>query len=504
MNHLYKFFAGLCLIICSSRCTTEKDPFSQQGVDLYGKDLPVTLNAYNDLKTGTDSRQAQGAPSMYVDFSAGMYTAFGTPVIRQLMSECFNTVLDRQFAVYKLVQGQVSPIAVHNPTELGQIVNDPKQYLDRRAPIQAAVEKIVGEKSDALLITDFEEWQDNREVTSTAYLKIAFSKWLQEGNSISFFIADYREGTIDKHIYFTIFTYGHPAANSLVTRLRPKMAVLPAKFDLATDAYRLTTEYPGAKTGGIFYDTGGKTDQERNVLDLQPGYINGMVENKPFEYYPLGVNWETIAQTRKDYADQGQFRDLFRRLFIDLSNTDSYRYQQLEVKTFDATADYERYARSLEVKKHKPKLTKGSDGQDQISDKETDAIALACYNPDGTVKAAYRYEPQEAQPLTDVFVLNQTLFGNTFRTDKAKTEIGIAFAPAFALSKIPDPKALIRVMVSLSSVTVNSTNPVLEKFKWMNAAGTANTALYGSVISTIEELKPTNKPIYTYYIKTTE
>jgi len=504
MKHFYKYFAGICILVCSCRCTSEKDPFVQQGVDLYGKDMPVILTAYNDLKTGLDKQQAKGSPAMYVDFSAGMYTAFGTPVVRELMAQCFNTVLERQFTVFKLVQGAVTPLAVANPTELGQIVNDPKQYLDRRAPIQAAVEKIVGEKNDALLITDFEEWQNNMEVTSTAYLKIPFSKWLREGNSISFFIADYQEGKVAKHIYFTVFTYGRPADNSLITKLRPKMSVLPAKFDLATDAYRLTTAYAGVKTGGIFHDAAGKTEKEQNVLDLQTGYINGLSKNRAFEYYPLGVNWATIEQTRKDYAEQNQFHDLFRRLFIDLSNNDSYIYENLEVKTDDATGDFERYAKSLEVKKHKPALIRGNDGESKISEQEKDGIALACYNPDGTVKPEYLYEAQELPPLNDVFILNQALFTNTYQSDKTKTEIGVAFAPAFNAAKIPDARGLTRVVVSVVKAAVNSSNPVLEKLKWTTAGGMTNSALYESVKSTLDELKPDGKTIYTYYIKTTE
>jgi len=501
MKHFYKYFAGFSLII--SACGgTKTDPFKD--IDLYGKNLPSTLIAYNDLKTGLDKQQAKGLPAMYVDFSAGMYTAFGTPVIRELMSQCFNTVLERKFTVFKLVEGQVTPISVTDPTQLGQIVNDPNQYLDRRAPIQAAVEKIVSKKNDALLITDFEEWQSNMEVTSTAYLKIPFSKWLREGNSISFFVADYKEGKVDKHIYFTVFTYGRPTENSLIAKLRPKMTVLPAKFDLATDAYQLTTNYEGVNTGGIFHDAAGKTEKEQNVLDLQANYINGLSNNKAFEYYPLGINWATIEQTRKDYAEQNQFHELFRKLFINLSNTDSYTYQSLEVKTADATGDFERYAKFLEIQKHKPALTKGNDGESKISDRETDVIALTCFNSDGSVKPEYLYKPQEQQPMTDLFILNQTLFTNTYQSDKSKTEIGISFAPTFTSAKVSNPNGLTRLMITVGKATVNTDNPVLDKLKWTNAAGSANTALYESVKSALEELKPDGKTIYTYYIKTTE
>ena len=500
MNKICIYLTGFCLIAICWKCTPDKDPFLQEGVDLYGKDLPATLNAYTNLVNGADKQQQKTPPAMYVDFSAGMYTAFGAPVIKALMTECFNTVLARQFTVYKLAQNAVTPLQVSSSTELGQLVNDPYQYRDVRAPIQAAVEQIVAAKNDALLITDFEEWQNNTEVTGTAYLKIAFSKWLSEGNSISFFIADYQEGKVAKHIYFTAFSYGRADGGSLISKLRPKLAALPAKFDLATDAYLLHTEYPGVKTGGIFRDLAGKTEKEQNILDLQPGYTQG----KAFEYYPLGVNWETIADTKREYALQGQFHDLFRKLYIDLSNTDSYTGISLEVKTDDVTADFERYAKSIEAEKHRPKMVKGADGENRISDKETDPLARYCYHTDGTLKPEFSYEREAPQVINDAFVLNQTLFDNTARTDKKKAEIGIAFSPQFGTDKIPNPAGLIRVSVNIRAATVNTANPTLEKLKWINKNGVLNIGLYESVKSTLEELNPKDKTIYTYYLKTTE
>jgi hypothetical protein len=503
MKYLYKYLVGICVIMASCQSCHDGggDPFSR--TDLYGKDLQGTLAAYNSLKTGP-GKEPSGSPAMYVDFSAGMYTAFGTPAIKDLIPECFNTVLAQKFEVFKLAENQVTPLRVANSTELGQIVNDPKQYLDRRAPIQAAVEKIVGSQNDALLITDFEEWQNNAEVASTAYLKIPFSKWLKDGNSISFFIADYKEGKVDKHIYFTVFTYGRATGASLIDKLRPKLAVLPAKFDLAADSWLLTTDYPGVNTGGIFRDASGKSEKDQNVLALQDTYISGLQHQKPFEYYPLGISWADVAELRKDYIPQNQFNELFRKLFIDLSNEDSYTYKELEVSVFDATADFERYARSLEVLKHHPKIVKGSDGENKFSDQETDQIALSCYLPDGSIKPEYRYEPADPKMLNSLFTLNQALFNNTFHTDKKRAEMGIAFSPQFDAGSIPDPKGLLKITVSVKDATVNNANPVLEKFKWINTSGVANMGLYNSVKSTLDDLQPTGKTIYTYYVKTTE
>lgn len=503
MNRISKWFLAAVLILSFSKCTDPKDPFQEQGFDLYGKDLPSTLSAYHNVKAGTEF-QRQAGTAMYVDFSAGMYTAFGAPVIRGLMSECFNTILAEQFEVYRLAEEQVKKLQVANSTQLGQLVGDPKQYLDRRAPLQAAVEKIVAARTDALLITDFEEWQNNTEVTNTAYLKIPFSQWLKNGNSISFFIADYKEGAVDKHIYFTVFTVGKASGSSLIDKLRPKLSALPAKFDLAIDNCQFKTAYSNAQTAGLFTDPSGQNEQAKNVLDLQRGYLNRLAQHHPFEYYPLGVNWNTIDELHKEYAAQHQFDDLLRKLYINLSNTDSYTYDEFEIKTFDVSDDFQRFAQAMEVKKHKPAIVKGNNGENKISDDEKNAIALTCYNPDGSIKAAYRYKPVEVPILSETFVLNKALFDNTFHTDKSNTEIGVSFAPGFAANKITNPNGLIKIALCIRKATINTANPVLEKFRWMNQGGIANVGLYESVKNTLESVSPANREIYTYYLKTTE
>jgi hypothetical protein len=487
-------------ILCLSSCGSG-DGNDNLFSDLYKTSGFVgTLTAYNDLKTG-GIQLPEGTPAMYVDFSAGMYTAFGTPAIRELMAHCFNTLLNSKLEVYKLVQGTVTPIAVSNSTQLGELINDPKQYLDRRAPLQAAVEKIVDSGNDALLVTDFEEWQDNKEVTATAYLKIAFSKWINAGNSITFYIADYKEGKVDKHIYFTVFTRGKASGKNLIDRLSSAMAMLPNRFTLSANPYVIRTDYPNASIGGIFQDQTAQNEKQKNVLDVQSDYINGGMNHQAFEYYPLGVDWQTIEQAKADYGDA--FHELFRKLYIDLSEADSYTKPVLDVKTYAVREDFERYAKSIEVTKHRPHIIKGSNGENKIAE-EQDPIALNCYEPDGTVKAAFRYHSVEPPVLPDIFILNKALLTNTQATDVKNTEIGIAFAPAFKAAHIPDPKGLIRIDLVIREATANTGNPILSKFKWINADGVTNSALFESVKSTLEDARPRNRTIYTYYIKTTE
>lgn len=488
----------LLIVLVGSSCKQSKEPFANFNV--YDEGLGKRIEAYHYALTNPKTSKT-GNPAIYIDFSSGINRAFADPIVKGMMTDCFNTVLADKFDVYKLGSGKITALNIANTTELGQQVNDAREYIDIYAPIQSAVEKIVDGNHDALLITDFEEWQKDSEVTNTAFLKIPFSKWLEKGNSIHFFIVDYKEGKVDKHLYFTVFNSGRPTASSMISKLESKLTPLSTRFDLSNAAYQLQTKYPGAQSGGIFYDEQGKSDQ-KNVLDLKAKYINGLKNGDSFEFYPLGLDWKNIDKLHATYAAQGQFNDFFRKLFIDLSNNDSYNFGDFDVKVSDVTTDFENFSKSEEAVKHKPKLVTGSNGETKLADNESDLITLACYTNDGKLKEEWLYKSSDGSLLNDVFVLNKTLLANTRNSDQKNTEIAVSFDPKFNLKNIQNPDALVKVDVLLADAQPNLKNSKLSKFQWINARQVPNVALYESIKNTLEEVKPVNKNIYSYYIKT--
>ena len=495
------------LFILSASCHNSKQlpsktPFEDVKFNPYDQDLGKRLELYNATNSPNSANSKTGNPALYIDFSSGINKAFADPVINRMMTDCFNTILAQKFDVYKLGSNTITPLNVANTTELGQQVSDPKQYADIWAPIQSAVEKIVESHNDALLITDFEEWQKNIEVTNTAFLKIPFSKWLAKGNTIHFFIADYKEGKVDKHLYFTVFSCGNANETSMISKLESKLGPLTTRFDLSTQSYKLHTDYPGEKSGGIFYDVSGKTEKAKNVLDLKDNYVNGLKNGNHFEFYPLGVDWKTIDQVHTTYAAQNQFNDFFRKLFIDLSNDDSYVFGDFGVKVSDVSTDFTNFSKAEEAKKHHPTLTKGSNGEAQFAPNQQDIIALSCYETNGNLKEEWVYKPQSSVQLDEVFNLNKTLFTNTKTTNPKNAEFGVAFHPQFKVKNIQNPDGLVKVDILLNTATPNLTNAKLSKFQWVNARNVPNVALYESIKNTLQELKPSNKVIYSYYIKT--
>ena len=491
---------GLLVIASCSSSDSNPDPFVAEGFNPYDQELGTRVAAYNNIMASPNQKSKNGNPALYIDFSSGINNAFAEPAIKSMMTDCFNTILAQNFEVYKLGSNKVTALNVTNTTDLGQQVSNPGQYLDIWAPIQSAVEKIVDGDNDALLITDFEEWQNNIEITNAAYLKIPFSKWLERGNSIHFFIADYKEGTVDKHLYFTIFSYGITNASSMISKLEDKLGPLTTRFDLSNQSYKLRTAYPSDKTGGVFYDSTGKSDKAKNVFDLKDSYINGLKNGQHFEFYPFGLDWENIEKLHATYPSQTN--DFFRKLYIDLSNQDSYTFEDFDVKVSDVTMDFELFAKAEEVKKHKPKLTTGNNGESRFADEEHDIIALTCYNPDGKLKEEWVFKPQPAIPLNEFFTLNKTLFSNTKGSDNKNVEFGVSFDPKFSLKNIQNPDGIVKVDVVLNTATPNLTDAKLLKFQWVNAKKAPNIALAESIKNTLQELKPTNKIVHSYYIKT--
>ncbi|WGQ11301.1 hypothetical protein QG516_06485 [Pedobacter gandavensis] len=492
-------FGLLLFVLADSSCKQSTDPFANFNV--YDEGLGKRIETYHHTISSNTNALKTGNPAIYIDFSSGINKAFADPVIKGMMTDCFNTVLADKFDVYKLGLGKITALNVANTTELGQQVSDATQYSDIYAPIQSAVEKIVEGNHDALLITDFEEWQKNSEVTNTAFLKIPFSKWLGKGNSIHFFIVDYKEGKVDKHLYFTVFNSGRPTPSSMISKLESKLAPLSTRFDLSNVAYQLQTKYSGAQSGGIFYDEQGKSDQ-KNVLDLKAHYINGLKKGDSFEFYPLGLDWKNIDKLHTAYTAQGQFNDFFRKLFIDLSNNDSYTFGEFDVRVLDVTSDFESFSKSEEAVKHKPKLVTGSNGETKVDDHQNDVIASGCYTNDGKLKEEWLYKSSAGSLLNDIFILNKALFTNTKNSDQKNTEIAVSFDPKFNLKNIQNPDALIKVDILLVDAKPNLQNSKLSKFQWMNANQVPNVALYESIRNTLEEVKPVNKNIYSYYIKT--
>ena len=97
----------------------------------------------------------------------------------------------------------------------------------------------------------------------------------------------------------------------------------------------------------------------------------------------------------------------------------------------------------------------------------------------------------------DMFELNQTLFANTLNTDPSNVEIGIDLKHSFS-GNIGGyaPGDMIRLDVVISKCEPNISE-LSTLFSW---GGNSNLA--DAIKNTLQNMKPENRVIYSYFIKT--
>lgn len=500
-------------------CGGEEDPFKAVNFDT---GLNQRIEQYHTFIFPDSETVNSGNPKVYIDFSNGLHQAYTDYSDNRDLTQWITQTLSAESNIewFKVANSTIEAMDF-NPKELYNKIVEPKSYSkDIMAPIEKAVREITTSANDALLITDFEEFElDNQTKRGTEqfqnFAKVYFEDWLSKGNSITFFITDFNEKakggrTVSKYLYYIIFTYGNQSSSSILTKIEYALkgrSFAPERFDLTNVPYTLTTNYGTDRTGGIFYDLENKNEKNRNVLDLKKdSYLIRSAANHPFEFYEFGVDWKTIEELKANYQQQNAFTYFFKNLFIDLKNEDTYTIDAVEVKVYDITDDFLFFAKSREVLNHKPKLVKDSNGENKLDPAETDAVALTCYDEKGIVKEEWVYSHKVSEPLSGLFILNQKLFENTKKADPSKTELEVQFHDKFTVNNIPNPSGLMRVDIVITKVTPNLSNSKLDQFKWDSTTkkGETNQALYESIRNTIgsEHIKPKNRVIYSYYIKT--
>jgi hypothetical protein len=146
-----------------------------------------------------------GKTSAYFDFSDGMNWAYQNDTTKTLLQSIVNKITgDNDMSVYSLANNNIIPLK-KKQTELYNTIIDATSYQNQNAPIEKTLSKIVKDGNSAIMVTDFEEYTTNGTVQHQNFAKPYFEKWLSQGNDITFFITDYVENGLAKHLYYIIF-----------------------------------------------------------------------------------------------------------------------------------------------------------------------------------------------------------------------------------------------------------------------------------------------------------
>lgn len=419
--------------------------------------LSQEIKQYYDK--GIASKSNTQGTSAYFDLSDGVVLAYKNPGAASFLNATVQRLTSTDSCqVFSLADDKITPLQLKQ-TQLYNKVMDTKSYVQQMAPIEKTLDKIVKDGKSSLLVTDFEEFTPDRQVQHQSFASRYFTKWLKQGNDITFFIFDFvGEKGLTYHLYFTVFDNKR---HQFLDQIRQSVAGITGyqEFHLSTDAYSVSTQYPSAAQGGNYHDAATGEDLITGVMeDGSENAYTTYGQGARLEYYPLGVTWEDALKNSQEATQAGfnpKYTALFRNLFFDFSNQDSYIIQKLDVKVTDVEEDFQRFA-----------------AKEKASVKPTE--------------------------IKDMLTIDQSLFAKSMAQSKGKkAEIGIVFAPQFKGDIIGGEQGdLYRIDVTIAESQPNLSSRIDKLFSWG-----ANNSLRDAIRNTLQESNPKGTVIYTYFAK---
>lgn len=432
-----------------------------------GIETPETLQAY--IEVHTPQPKAADGYCAYFDLSDGLLAAYQVPTTQNCLKSMVNKVTGNKNCkdVFTLKNAEMERSELRQ-TELYNYILSAESYK-MIAPIEATLAKIVGENSGALLVTDFEEYDGGR-IQQQNYAKKYFIEWLNKGNRIVFFVFDYKEGTIDKHLYFTVFdTPDHLLLKETEDALKGNGASFQT-FRLNKDDIAFATAYPSVTRGGTYHDQ--EYEDVVSCLDESgEGDCFTLYNGLRAEYYPFGESWVNIVQNAREMADPANtppFTHLISGLKANFERMSGYDIKRLDIRVTDIQGDFDKFAGYYAFKKNGDNA--GEDGQ---------VLPEFDYTKGGGA-------------MGDI----QGMFVFAGKVEGQEATIALDFMPGFSgvVANMP-PTDLLRV-----DVVIAECEPRYELlpplFEW---AG--NRSLVEAVKNTLQDQDPTGHTIYTYYIK---
>jgi hypothetical protein len=472
------------------------------------------IEDYYDHSLGQSVVKKEGVPSVYVDFSDGIIQAYTSNPENKTTIDVLTQKLAGQIDWYGMGKSfnGIGKLSFKDDRDLYNQVVTPTNYTDIMAPIEEAIQKIVANHNDAILITDFEEYTPNGKEQTFAYAKKYFIEWLQKGNSITFFYNKFHEKNnktkidTDKNLYFAVFNYGKKSKDGLSQKFVDALngrGVNYKTFDLNTNPFTITNDYGGVDKTGLANRLVGYAKTNKNGFLLKP--------EKPFEFIGIKKTWDksfdkdNIQKIIKESS--GVFLN---KLFLNADQTKQscYILNKIKLNTVDVTEDFKEFAMFKEAsEKHKPILTK-DEGKNDVWDSESrkDTFIKNYYVVNTKVlKKEKLYKYNENSPkLDEVFDYDAKIFSDHLKNTPNKIELKTLLHKNYVVEKISknNSKSLLRIDYVIDEPTANITNSQLNDFSWKSGINqsTINNSLYESIRNTIQEFKP-NDVLYSYFIK---
>jgi hypothetical protein len=490
---------------------TEETPF----------DNPLTvfqeeISNYFDASLGKESKVPSGNQSVYVDFSDGIKQAVSNQTINDVVKYISGKIKDDQLDWFGLGEKKyngVGPIAFDKNRDFYNLVTTPSNYDDIYAPIEDALKEITTKSNDALLITDFEEYSSDKAEQKSPIYQQHFTKWIEAGNSITFYYSKYTETNStsklsgEKNLYFVIFNYGQVNENSLLTKFEKAIEGRGLsglkKFEINPNPYSVYNDYGGKEKTGLTLDPDVENksaleigDKEGAVLFYQNGFLNN---SRPFEAFEFGQSLNDLYDFY--FKEKRRFS---KKLYLDATNNASYILKNVKVQVTDVTSDYERFVKSKEAQKNIP-ILENDPGNNKVW-KQADAdnpIIAECYEKNtAKLKNEYIYKFTPGELLSEMFDFDASIFSDRLKNSPKEVELITTFHKNFAGKFTNKDQVILRIDYVMDATEENY-NSQLNDFKWnsiINTTNRENTSLYESIRNTLQAVKPKGI-LYSFYLK---
>lgn len=482
-------------------------------------DVPLSfynenILAYHEAALGTQSKEKSGNQSVYVDFSDGLVQAYTSETNRKVVDYITQKMVGSSIDWYGLGKNHngVGKMEYENDRDIYNKVISPSSYVDIMAPIEEALNRIISSSNDALLITDFEEYTPDGKEQKYAYAKDYFIKWVESGNSITFYYSSYTETNGKsklsgvKNLYFVIFNYGEIDENSLLTKFNKAIESRGLSdlkiFEINPKPYSVFNNYGGNQKTGLTLDTDVENKTALEVGDKEGAllnYYNAFLNNqRPFEAFEFGQNLNDLYDFY--FKANGRFA---RNLFLDVSNNSSFILTNVKVEVTDVTNDYENYVRSIEALRNVPHLVKDEGNNDIWDEAKMNEIMLECYeNNTKNLKKEYIYHYTPGSKVSEVFDFDVTIFSDRLKNSPKEVELITTFHKNFTWKFSNSDPIILRIDYVIESTQENYSAQI-DEFKWnsiINAAYGVNESLSESIRNTLQAVKPKGI-LYSYYLK---
>ncbi len=450
--------------------------------------------------------------SAYFDFS-GVYLAYDDPKTAQTFAGITQKVTGSidNYNLYSLANERIEKLNVnelHSAANIFAQLHNPNAQGQLYAPIEKTLQKITNDNCSALLVTDYEEYTPGHSIYQQAYATPYFEEWIKRGKDITFFVTDYKEGNIDKHLYYTVFDdERHLLLKEIEDALKGKPENYK-RFTISMHNYRIqpmaggtSGAYAGPCIGGTYHDengddvvTGSVEKGDNNSFTMFPGYRA--------ELYTFDEPWESIVTNAKGQQEteipvQYRFRHLFQNLYGEFSNVDSYQIKGLAVKMSDIGKDFELYTDWLKAMRYKPTITV-VEGEKQV---EIPNESSDYYDEQGKLLEQYDYVKHGGitGEVQGVVAFDQTLFIQTFNaTNGKKAELAVNLNPQFSgvIAGNEEPSGLYRIDIIVDKAEPNLGSQIDELFSW-----TGNNCLSSAIRNVLQHCNPQGTPVYSYFIR---